>query len=280
MCALAHQSACARCLECVERPDRSGGAVHGGRLSLTTTDSKPPPHHYTNTIHQTHHRKTTRMPRRLATAGLLALVAVSAPFAWAQDSAVADPLWEDIAAIEAAQQQQQQQQQPAPAAATNASSSPVLRVPLRRRSPRDVINAVLNRPRPTTTLGGLRGSSGGEPGEGDIIISDVANAQYFGEIQVGSQGQTFEVIFDTGSSNLWVPSADCRSSCSGKPKYDHDSSETYVEVCASVLIVPLVHSELGRQRPGLNTKTHTHTGRLHLQDPVRLGPGAGVLLRG
>ena len=132
------------------------------------------------------------MQRRLVAAGLLALIAASAPFAWAQQES--DPLWEDIAAIEAAQQQQQQQQQQAhAAAATNASSSPVLRVPLRRRSPRDVINAVLNRPRPTATAGGLRGSSGGEPGEGDIIISDVANAQYFGEIQVGSQGQTFEV---------------------------------------------------------------------------------------
>lgn len=126
------------------------------------------------------------MQRRLATAGLLALIAsASVPVAWAQAEPTADdPLWVDIAAIESAQQQAQ-------AADQNASSSPVLRIPLRRRSPRNVINAVLNRPRPMTTPG-LRGSSG-EPGEGDIIIADVGNAQYFGEIQVGSSGQTFEV---------------------------------------------------------------------------------------
>lgn len=32
-----------------------------------------------------------------------------------------------------------------------------------------------------------------EPGEGDIIISDVSNAQYFGEISVGSDRQAFQV---------------------------------------------------------------------------------------
>merc|ERR1712046_323594 len=64
-------------------------------------------------------------------------------------------------------------------------------------------------------------------GSNDIVISDFQNAQYYGPVSIGTPPKTFNVIFDTGSSNLWVPDTKCGLACIAKSKYDSSKSSTF-----------------------------------------------------
>ena len=87
-------------------------------------------------------------------------------------------------------------------------------------------------------FGHLRGSAivdteSGKVEEYKLPLIDINNSQYLGKIQVGSpkpgeKPQFFNVILDTGSSNLWINSDQCRSeACLSHARFHPAKSRTY-----------------------------------------------------
>lgn len=66
-----------------------------------------------------------------------------------------------------------------------------------------------------------------------VALKDFMNAQYYGEIALGTPPQKFTVVFDTGSGNLWVPSSRCKGfniACLLHKRYASEQSSTYRQV--------------------------------------------------
>ncbi|XP_042363792.1 pepsin A-like [Plectropomus leopardus] len=72
---------------------------------------------------------------------------------------------------------------------------------------------------------------------GTESMTNDADLSYYGVISIGTPPQSFKVIFDTGSSNLWVPSIYCNSpACNNHAKFNPSTSSTYKHSSASLNI--------------------------------------------
>nr|ALC78842.1 aspartyl proteinase-1 [Dermanyssus gallinae] len=114
-------------------------------------------------------------------------------------------------------------------AASCAAQAGLMRVPLLKME--TIRSQMMSKNTPRQLLHSQSAGVNGVKGSVEPI-NNYMDAQYYGPISIGSPPQPFQVVFDTGSSDLWVPSSKCpltNIACLLHNKYHSDKSSTYVK---------------------------------------------------
>lgn len=61
---------------------------------------------------------------------------------------------------------------------------------------------------------------------GDVgLTNHNLDASYSGSVSLGTPGQAFDIVLDTGSADLWVAASEC-GTCDGMRRFDEGASST------------------------------------------------------
>mmetsp|Transcript_2907 Transcript_2907/g.6792 ORF Transcript_2907/g.6792 Transcript_2907/m.6792 type:complete len:476 (-) Transcript_2907:371-1798(-) len=111
------------------------------------------------------------------------------------------------------------------------SGEPILRVPVKRRERRGLRHEGSSEGTLGEGFGPISKKHAGLQGE-KILLTNFQNLQYFGKVGIGTPPQEMQVVFDTGSADLWTTGVPCGTSCSGTARFDLEQSLTAVTTCS------------------------------------------------
>lgn len=70
----------------------------------------------------------------------------------------------------------------------------------------------------------------------NLMVNQGLDTNFYGSLAVGTPPYPFDVILDTGSSDMWIASSECQSTCEGTSNFDSSKSSTFKSMNKSFII--------------------------------------------